>query len=58
MRPAGTELAVGRGFASVFRFLGVGCALGAAAGEPEAESDVAFLAGGGVSGGEPLGTGD
>ena len=58
MRPAGTELAVGRGFLSAFRFLGVGCAPGEAAGEPEAESDAAFLAGGGVSGGDPLGAGD
>jgi hypothetical protein len=58
VRPAGTELAVGRGFLSVFRFLGVGCAPGAAAVGPEAESDAAFWAGGGVSGGDPLGAGD
>jgi len=58
VRPAGTELAVGRGFLSVFRFFGVGCALGGAAGGPEAESDAAFSPGGGVSGGDPLGAGD
>jgi hypothetical protein len=58
LRPAGTELAVGRGFPSVFRFLGVGCALGEAADGPEAESDAAFSDGGGVSGGDPLGAGD
>ena len=57
MCPAGTELAVGRGFLSAFRFLGVGCAPGEAAGEPEAEGDAAFLAGG-VSGGDSLGAGD
>ena len=58
MRPAGTELAVGRGFLSVFRFLGVGCAPGEAAGGPKAEGDAALWAGGGVSGGDPLGAGD
>ena len=58
MRPAGTELAVGRGFLSAFRFLGVGCAPGEAAGEPEAEGDAAFSAGRGVSGGDSLAGGD
>jgi hypothetical protein len=58
MRLAGRELAVGPGFLSVFRFLGVGCAPGEAAGEPEAEDDAAFFAGGGVSGGDSLRVGD
>jgi len=58
VRPAGTELAVGRGFLSAFRFLGVGCAPGEAAGEPEAEGDAAFSAGRGVSGGDSLAGGD
>ena len=58
MRLAGTELAVGRAFLSVFRFLGVGCAPGEAADVPDAESDAAFSPGGGVSGGDPLGAGD
>ena len=55
MRPAGTGLGVERGFFAPLAFWGAGLAPGEAGGGPGGESDAAFAAGEGVSGGDPLG---
>ena len=58
MRPAAAGLAVGAAFLSAFAFLGVGLALGEAAGGLGGEGDAAFSTAEGVSGGDAPAVGD
>ncbi len=58
VRPAGTGVAAGRAFLSAFAFLGVGFALGEAAGDSAGEGDAAFSAGEGDAVGDAAGLGD
>ena len=58
VRPAGTAVAAGRAFLSAFAFLGVGFALGEAAGDLAGEGDAAFSAGVGDAAGDSLSVGD
>ncbi len=58
VRPAGAGVAAGRAFLSAFAFLGVGFALGEAAGDSAGEGDAAFSAGEGDAAGDSAGLGD
>ena len=58
VRPAGAGVAAGDGFLSAFAFLGVGLALGEAAGDLAGEADAAFSAGEGDALGDSAGLGD
>ena len=58
VRPAGAGVAAGRAFLSAFAFLGVGFALGEAAGDLAGEGDAAFSAGEGDATGDSAGLGD
>jgi hypothetical protein len=58
VRPVGDGLTAGRAFLSAFAFLGVGFALGEAAGDSAGEGDAAFSAGEGDAAGDSLSVGD
>jgi len=58
VRPASAGVAAGRAFLSAFAFLGVGFALGEAAGDLAGEGDAAFSAGEGDAAGDSAGLGD
>jgi hypothetical protein len=58
VRAAGTGLAAGRAFVSVFAFLRAGFSLGEAVGDPAVEGDAAFSAGEGDAAGDSPGVGD
>ena len=58
VRAAGTGLAAGRAFVSVFAFLRAGFSFGEAAGDSAVEGDAAFSAGEGDAVANSLGEGD
>ena len=58
VRPAGDGLTAGRAVGLAFAFLGVGFALGEAAGDSAGEGDPAFSAGEGDTAGDSLSVGD